>query len=77
MAACPAAMLQSFFSVDQHLQGKIASLGVLKSARDWYNSLIVLVLVGAGAMSFFLVANVSETQAASRRKAAARELGLE
>ena len=64
-------------SVCQHLQGRVVSLGVLKTSRDWYNSFFALALTGAVAGILFVVNNVSQTQAESRRKAAARDLGLE
>ena len=55
----------------------MVSLGVLKTSRDWYNSFFALALTGAVAGILFVVNNVSQTQAESRRKAAARDLGLE
>jgi hypothetical protein len=59
------------------LQGKYASLGLLKRGRDWAGSGVALALALSVLAAYYLTTAVSNTRAESIRKAATRTLGID
>ena len=59
------------------MQGRIASLGVLKTSRDWFNSCLSFSLIAVVLGGLYLLTTVNRTRASSLRRSAERALGVD
>lgn len=80
-AACreprrPRARRPVFVNTAAHVQGKYLSLGVLRTRRDWQNSLAVLSVTAVALAVYFVYTSISTKRADALRRAAERELGV-
>lgn len=58
------------------VQGKYASLGVLRTRRDWQNSLAVIAVATVAIVAYAMYSSISRNRADALRRAAERELGV-
>lgn len=59
------------------MQGKVATLGVLRTSRDWFNSLLVISLAAAGLGCFLVVTSFTSSRALTKRTKAAKDFGID